>query len=93
MTIVADALLPPQSTDTAPINPKIVTGNVLVSTLVSTTENRNSFHEKSTQSTVVATHSTAGKVDRTRPLCAYPTHAHYKESGDQEDAKNFECRP
>src|SRR5258708_9110592 len=54
MTIVADALLPPQSTDTAPIKPKIVTGNVLVLTFVNTTENRNSFHEKSMQSTVVA---------------------------------------
>src|SRR5260370_42069507 len=53
MTIVADALLPPQSTDTAPIKPKIVTGNVLVLTFVNTTENRNSFHEKSMKNTVV----------------------------------------
>ncbi len=30
---------------------------------------------------------------RSRPLCAYPKHAHYKGSGDLEDAKNFECRP
>jgi len=30
---------------------------------------------------------------RSRPLCAYPTHAHYKGSGDLEDANNFECRP
>ena len=29
---------------------------------------------------------------RTRPLCAYPKHAHYKGSGDTEKAENFECR-
>jgi feruloyl esterase len=29
---------------------------------------------------------------RSRPLCAYPTHAHYKGQGDPEDARNFECR-
>ena len=30
---------------------------------------------------------------RSRPMCAYPTHAQYKGSGDPEDAKNFECAP
>ena len=30
---------------------------------------------------------------RSRPLCAYPTHAHFKGSGDPEKAENFECRP
>jgi tannase/feruloyl esterase len=29
---------------------------------------------------------------RSRPLCAYPQHAHYKGQGDPQDAKNFECR-
>jgi feruloyl esterase len=29
---------------------------------------------------------------RSRPLCPYPTYAHYKGSGDAEDGKNFECR-
>ena len=29
---------------------------------------------------------------RSRPLCAYPQHAHYKGTGDPEDAANFECR-
>jgi pimeloyl-ACP methyl ester carboxylesterase len=29
---------------------------------------------------------------RSRPLCAYPLHAHYKGSGNTEDAANFECR-
>ena len=30
---------------------------------------------------------------RSRPLCAYPQHTHYKGSGDPQDARNFECRP
>jgi feruloyl esterase len=30
---------------------------------------------------------------RSRPLCAYPTYAHYKGSGDPDDAASFECRP
>jgi Tannase and feruloyl esterase len=30
---------------------------------------------------------------RSRPLCAYPQHAHYKGSGDPEKATSFECRP
>lgn len=29
---------------------------------------------------------------RSRPLCAWPKFAHYKGSGDSEDARNFECR-
>jgi hypothetical protein len=29
---------------------------------------------------------------RSRPLCPYPKHAHYKGQGNTEDAKNFECR-
>ena len=29
---------------------------------------------------------------RSRPLCAYPKHAHYKGQGTPEDATNFECR-
>src|SRR5450755_2612014 len=29
---------------------------------------------------------------RSRPLCPYPKHAHFKGQGDTEDAKNFECR-
>jgi feruloyl esterase len=30
---------------------------------------------------------------RSRPLCPYPSHAHYKGTGDVEDAASFECRP
>ncbi len=30
--------------------------------------------------------------NRSRPLCPFPQHAHYKGSGDTESASNFECR-
>jgi feruloyl esterase len=33
-----------------------------------------------------------GKVDRTRPLCAYPQVAVYKGSGSTDDAANFSCK-
>ncbi|HEX4346624.1 MAG TPA: tannase/feruloyl esterase family alpha/beta hydrolase, partial [Vicinamibacterales bacterium] len=41
---------------------------------------------------IVASHLTAGVVDRTRPLCAYPASAHYIGSGSTDDAKNFRCQ-
>jgi feruloyl esterase len=41
---------------------------------------------------VVASHSTNGKVDRTRPLCAYPQVARYNGTGSSDDAENFVCR-
>ncbi len=34
----------------------------------------------------------AGKVERTRPLCAYPQFAAHKGTGDLNDAATFECR-
>ena len=40
---------------------------------------------------MIASHSTNGKVDRTRPLCAYPDVATYKGSGSVDDAANFTC--
>lgn len=41
---------------------------------------------------IVAAHRmAAGKVDRTRPLCAYPQVAKYKGSGSIDDAANFVC--
>jgi len=40
---------------------------------------------------IVASHSEDGKVDRTRPLCAYPQVARYKGSGNINDAENFVC--
>lgn len=41
---------------------------------------------------VIASHSTDGKVDRTRPLCPYPQVAKYKGAGSVDDAANFSCR-
>ena len=29
---------------------------------------------------------------RSRPLCPYPSHAHYRGAGDVDDASSFECR-
>ena len=50
-----------------------------------------SWVEKGTAPTSV---TATGKAfpGRSRPLCAYPKHAHYKGQGDTEDANNFECR-
>jgi feruloyl esterase len=41
---------------------------------------------------VVASHSTGGNVDRTRPLCPYPQVARYTGTGSIDDAANFVCR-
>jgi tannase/feruloyl esterase len=41
---------------------------------------------------VIASHSTAGVVDRTRPLCVYPKVAVYSGTGSTDDAANFKCR-
>jgi feruloyl esterase len=43
-------------------------------------------------SRILASHSTDGKIDRTRPLCAYPQTAHYRGSGDVNDAESFVCK-
>jgi feruloyl esterase len=40
---------------------------------------------------IIASRSTQGVVDRTRPLCPYPQRAVYKGSGSTDDAANFEC--
>jgi len=40
---------------------------------------------------LMATHSTAGKVDRTRPLCPYPQVARYSGKGSIDEAANFAC--
>jgi feruloyl esterase len=47
--------------------------------------------QKKAPDSIIASHSTAGKVDRTRPLCAYPQVAKYKGSGSIDDAANFSC--
>jgi feruloyl esterase len=41
---------------------------------------------------IVASHQTDGKVDRTRPLCAYPQVARYKGAGSIDEAANFACQ-
>jgi feruloyl esterase len=41
---------------------------------------------------VNASHLTNGQVDKTRPLCAYPSIAVYRGTGDTNDAANFDCR-
>jgi feruloyl esterase len=41
---------------------------------------------------IVASHSTDGRIDRTRPLCPYPQVAHYKGNGSLDDAANFSCK-
>jgi feruloyl esterase len=41
---------------------------------------------------IVASRSTNGVVDRTRPLCVYPKVAVYKGEGSTDAAENFVCR-
>ena len=41
---------------------------------------------------IIASHSTNGVVDRTRPLCPYPQVATYKGSGSIDEAANFVCK-
>lgn len=41
---------------------------------------------------ILASHRTAGRVDRTRPLCPYPQVARYKGTGSIDEAANFACR-
>ena len=40
---------------------------------------------------LIATHSTNGNVDRSRPLCPYPQVAKYKGTGSIDEASNFVC--
>jgi len=40
---------------------------------------------------ILASHITAGKVDRTRPLCPYGQTARWNGSGSTNDAANFAC--
>jgi feruloyl esterase len=41
---------------------------------------------------ILASHLTSEKVDRTRPLCPYPSTAQYLGTGDPNDAANFVCK-
>jgi feruloyl esterase len=40
---------------------------------------------------MLASHKTEGKVDRTRPLCPYPQVAKYRGTGSIDEAANFAC--
>ena len=40
---------------------------------------------------IIASHSTGGVVDRTRPLCPYPQVAQYVGTGSIDQAENFTC--
>jgi feruloyl esterase len=42
--------------------------------------------------TITASHFTSGVVDRTRPLCPYPSFAVYQGTGSTDDAANFKCK-
>lgn len=42
-------------------------------------------------SRIVATHSTGGVVDRTRPLCPFPQIARWNGRGSRDDAAQFAC--
>jgi feruloyl esterase len=41
---------------------------------------------------IIASHSTDGQVDRTRPLCPYPQVARYAGTGSIDNAASFVCR-
>ena len=47
--------------------------------------------QRKTPEQIIATHKTAGKIDRMRPLCPYPQVAH-KGIGSLDEAANFSCR-
>lgn len=40
---------------------------------------------------ILASHETNGKVDRTRPVCAYPREARWTGNGSPDEAANFTC--
>jgi tannase/feruloyl esterase len=47
--------------------------------------------QKSAPERIVASHSSGGTIDRTRPLCVYPKVARYVGTGSTDDAANFVC--
>jgi feruloyl esterase len=48
--------------------------------------------QKQAPERVVASHSTDGVVDRTRPLCVYPKVAVHTGRGSTDEAANFVCQ-
>ena len=51
----------------------------------------NWIEKKQAPQQIVASHTTNGQIDRTRPLCPYPQVAQYKGSGSIDYAANFVC--
>jgi feruloyl esterase len=47
--------------------------------------------QKTKPAQIIASHTTKGVVDRTRPLCPYPQVATYKGSGSIDEAASFVC--
>ena len=41
---------------------------------------------------IIASHSSNGRIDRTRPLCPYPQVARHTGTGSIDDASNFVCK-
>jgi len=50
------------------------------------------FEKGQAPNQVIASHSTKGVVDRTRPICAYPQIAAYSGTGSIDEATNFVCK-
>jgi feruloyl esterase len=48
--------------------------------------------QKKAPDQIVASHTTNGAVDRTRPLCPYPQIAKYSGSASPDEAANFSCK-
>ena len=40
---------------------------------------------------LIGKHSQGGTVIRTRPICVFPSKAHYNGAGSVDDAANFTC--
>jgi feruloyl esterase len=51
----------------------------------------NWVEQKTAPAQIPASHTTNGVVDRTRPLCPYPTIAVYNGAGSTDDTANFVC--
>ena len=49
-------------------------------------------HGRAPERIVAAKRDSAGRVTRTRPLCAYPARAVYGGQGSTDDAQNFGCK-
>jgi feruloyl esterase len=51
----------------------------------------NSGSKRDRADKLIASHTSNGKVDRTRPLCPYPQVARWKGTGSIDEAANFSC--